>query len=97
MVIQGVCLGSTGAFVQPFLQNPMLIFAQDKLPEGATVLGAVLSSDKMQLTSMTGNHRAHPLLISLANINMEFRTKACHHAFLLLALLPIAKFVKLDF
>ncbi|KAJ7807710.1 hypothetical protein B0H13DRAFT_2243903 [Mycena leptocephala] len=52
---------------------------QDQVPEGATILGTVLSSDKTQLTAMTGNH-------------MDFRTKACHHAFLLLALLPIAKF-----
>ncbi|KAJ7916120.1 hypothetical protein B0H13DRAFT_2231709 [Mycena leptocephala] len=65
---------------------------QDQVPEGATILGTVLSSDKTQLTAMTGNRQAHPLLISLADIDMDFRTKACHHAFLLLALLPIAKF-----
>ncbi|KAJ7910233.1 hypothetical protein B0H13DRAFT_2232945 [Mycena leptocephala] len=64
----------------------------DQVPEGATILGTVLSSDKTQLTAMTGNRQAHPLLISLADIDMDFRTKACHHAFLLLALLPIAKF-----
>ncbi|KAJ7725009.1 hypothetical protein DFH07DRAFT_871814 [Mycena maculata] len=64
---------------------------QDKIPEGATVLGTVLSSNKTQLTSMTRNRQAHPLLISLADIDMEFRMKASHHAFLLLALLPIAK------
>ncbi|KAF8178181.1 hypothetical protein K438DRAFT_1485170, partial [Mycena galopus ATCC 62051] len=65
---------------------------QDKLPEGATVLGTILSSDKTQLTSMTGNREAHPVLISVSNIDMEFRMKASHHAFLLLALLPIIKF-----
>ncbi|KAF7333223.1 hypothetical protein MSAN_02429600 [Mycena sanguinolenta] len=67
---------------------------QSQLPEGATVLGAALSSDKTQLTSMTGNRQAHPLLISLANLDMAFRTKASHHALLLLALLPIAKFLE---
>ncbi|KAJ6490951.1 hypothetical protein C8R45DRAFT_1053149 [Mycena sanguinolenta] len=69
---------------------------QSQLPKGATVLGAVLSSDKTQLTSMTGNRQAHPLLISLANLDMEFRTKASHHTFLLLALLPIRKFLEKD-
>ena len=42
---------------------------------------------------MTGNREAHPLLISLANLDMDFRMKASHHAFLLLALLPIPKFI----
>ena len=42
---------------------------------------------------MTGNRQAYPLLISLANINMEFRMKASNHAFLLLMLLPIPTFI----
>ncbi|KAJ7821497.1 hypothetical protein B0H13DRAFT_2241738 [Mycena leptocephala] len=67
---------------------------QDRIPEGATIIGTVLSSDKTQLTSMTGNRQAHPLLISLADIDMDFRMKASHHAFLLLALFPIPKFLE---
>lgn len=43
---------------------------------------------------MTGNRSAYPLLISLADIDMDFRAKASHHAFLLLSLLPIAKFLE---
>ena len=42
---------------------------------------------------MTGNCLAHPLLISLANLNMDFRMKSSNHAFLLLALLPIPSFI----
>ena len=42
---------------------------------------------------MTGGRTAHPLLISLANISMEFRNKASNRAFLLLALLPIPKYI----
>ena len=45
---------------------------------------------------MTGGRQAHPLLISLANILMDFRMKATNHAFLLLALLPISKFIHED-
>lgn len=41
---------------------------------------------------MSGNRMAHPLLISLANIDARIRSKASLHAYLLLALLPIAKF-----
>ena len=45
---------------------------------------------------MTGGCQAHPLLISLANILMDFCMKATNHAFLLLALLPILKFIHKD-
>ena len=45
---------------------------------------------------MTGNRIAHPLLISLANIAMDFRTKSSNDLFLLLALLPIPKFIHSD-
>ncbi|KAJ7035463.1 hypothetical protein C8F04DRAFT_955065 [Mycena alexandri] len=69
---------------------------QEQLPPGSTLLGTILSSDKTQLTAMTGNRSAYPLLISLADIDMDFRMKASHHAFLLLSLLPIAKFREKD-
>jgi hypothetical protein len=42
---------------------------------------------------MTGDRTAYPLLISLANIDMEFRMKGSHRTFLLLALLPVPRFV----
>ena len=42
---------------------------------------------------MTGGRNAHPLLISLANISMEFRNKSSSNSYLLLALLPIAAFI----
>ncbi|KAH7905010.1 hypothetical protein BJ138DRAFT_1233543 [Hygrophoropsis aurantiaca] len=65
---------------------------QTKIPEGATLCGVVLSSDKTHITNMCGGRVAHPLLISLANIKMSVRNKGSSHAFLLLALMPIAKF-----
>lgn len=46
----------------------------------------------MNITNMCGSRVAHPLLISLANIKMDVRNKGSLHAFLLLALMPIAKF-----
>ena len=42
---------------------------------------------------MMGNRVAHPLLISLADIVMDFRMKASNRAFMLLALLPVPKFI----
>jgi hypothetical protein len=66
--------------------------SQEALPPGATLLGAVLSSDKTNISVMSGNRVAHPVLISLANIDARIHSKTSLHAYLLLALLPIAKF-----
>jgi len=72
------------------------IISKEKIPAGATLLGTVLSSDKTTISAMTGNRMAHPLLISLANIKAEYRAKGSHHAFLLLALLPVPNFITSD-
>jgi hypothetical protein len=66
---------------------------QTQLGNGATLLGVILSSDKTNISAMTGGRSAHPLLISLANILMEFQNKDLNDAYLLLALLPIPKFI----
>ena len=39
---------------------------------------------------------AHPLLLSLANLDISFHMKASNHAYLLLALLPVPKFIHMD-
>ena len=69
---------------------------QQKIPSEATLIGTILSSDKTRITAMTGDRIAHPLLISLANMNASYRAKSSHHAFLLLALLPVPKFITSD-
>ena len=66
---------------------------KDQLPNGATLLGVVLSSDKTNISVMTGNRMAHPLLLSLANIDSDLRSKGSLHGHILLALLPVASFV----
>ncbi|KIM62375.1 hypothetical protein SCLCIDRAFT_25099 [Scleroderma citrinum Foug A] len=63
---------------------------QSKIPAGATLLGMVLSSDKTNISVLMGNHIAHLLLISLANIKMAMWLKLSFHAFLLTALLPVS-------
>jgi len=62
------------------------------LPPGAILLGVVLLSDKMNISIMSGNHIAHPVLISLTNIGANICSKSSLHAYLLLALLPIINF-----
>jgi len=44
---------------------------------------------------MSGNRMAHPLLLSLTNIDADIRSKGSLHAHVLLALLPIASFIHL--
>jgi len=66
---------------------------KSQLPAGVTLLGTILSLDKMNISVLTGDCVAHPLLISLANIKMETRLQLSSHAFLLAALLPVPKFV----
>ena len=43
-----------------------------------------------------GNRQAHPLLISLANISADARRKNSTNSYLLLALLPVPKFIHLN-
>ena len=70
-----------------------LTLSQSQLPEGATLLGVILSSDKTNISVMSGNRMAHPLLLSLANIDANICSKGSLHGFLLLALLPVASFI----
>jgi len=42
---------------------------------------------------MSGNRMAHPLLLSLANIATDIRSKGSLHGHLLLALLPVPTFI----
>jgi hypothetical protein len=62
------------------------------LPEGATRLGVILASDATQLTTGTGDLSAHPLFITLDNIDSATRCKTSTNGLMLLALLPKVKF-----
>ena len=71
-----------------------MTLSQEELPCGTTLLGVVLSSDKTNISVMSGNHVAHLVLINLqvVNIDAHIHCKTSLHGYLLLALLPIAKF-----
>ena len=62
--------------------------SQSALPQGGTLLGVVLSSDKTNISAATGDRVAHPL-------SMDVRMKSTYHALPLLALLPCPKFIRL--
>ncbi|KAG2091184.1 uncharacterized protein F5147DRAFT_748146 [Suillus discolor] len=66
---------------------------QSTIPKGATLLGTILSSDKTNITALTGDHIAHLLRISLSNIHMNVCSKSSTNSFILAALLPVPKFI----
>ena len=66
---------------------------QSQIPAGATLLRTILSSNKTNVSVLTGDRVTHPLLISLANIKMATRLKSSSRSFLLSALLPVPKFI----
>ena len=69
---------------------------QTELPEGACVLGVILSSDKTHVTNQSGGKVSHPLLMSLANIHAEVQAKASLHAFVPIVFLFITEFIHND-
>ena len=71
--------------------TPLSSFVQSTLPQGGTLLGVVLSSDKTNISVTTGNCIAHLLLLTLANLSMDIRMKSTYHALPLIALLPCPK------
>jgi len=86
------CLGFTG---KSSGSNIFCLFDQEKdqIPNGTTLLGVMLSSDKTNISVMTRNRMAHLLLISITNIDADICSKGSLHAHVLLALLPIASFL----
>ncbi|KAG6372406.1 hypothetical protein JVT61DRAFT_7879 [Boletus reticuloceps] len=73
--------------------SPTLSDLNTELPEGGTLLGVVLSSDKTNISIMSGNRMAHLLLLTLANITSDIRSKGSLHGHLLLALFPVPSFI----
>jgi hypothetical protein len=78
---------------RPFHLYSLPLPLQSALPAGSTLLGVILSSDKMNISLMSCNHMAHPLLLSLANIDADIHSKGSLHGHLLLTLLPVPSFI----
>ena len=81
--------------VKPSFPRNWYLFdsTKDQLPNGATLLGVMLSSNKTNISVMTGNRVAHLLLLSLANINADIHSKGSLHSHVLLTLLLVVSFI----
>ncbi|KAG0640986.1 hypothetical protein HOY80DRAFT_859151, partial [Tuber brumale] len=62
---------------------------QDSLPEGATLVPIICSSDVKFLTNISGDKKAWPIYLTIGNILSKTRNKSSKHAIVLLALLPV--------
>ncbi|EJD33325.1 hypothetical protein AURDEDRAFT_77066 [Auricularia subglabra TFB-10046 SS5] len=58
------------------------------LPDGATLLSIILSSDKTELTSFTGKRSCYPVYLTIGNISKHLRGQPSMRAHRLLAYLP---------
>ncbi|KAG0697885.1 hypothetical protein DFH29DRAFT_878419 [Suillus ampliporus] len=76
-----------------FMMGNHLWYLQCQIPQGASLLGVILSSNKTKVTNISSNRYAYPVLISLANIASSMHAKASLHTYLLVALIPVLKFV----
>lgn len=61
---------------------------QDQLPDGATAIMVIPSSDQTKLTTLSGDKKAHPVYITILNILLKTRRAASRPAMLLLGYIP---------
>ncbi|KAF8159953.1 hypothetical protein B0H34DRAFT_655320, partial [Crassisporium funariophilum] len=64
---------------------------QDKLPSGATLVPVILSSDKTNLTSFSGDKQAYPVYLGIGVTKHEIRRQPSAHAMLLIGYIPVSK------
>lgn len=68
------------------------IVLQSKLPTGAEVVGLHLGSDKLAITNHPGDHKMHPLLLTLAGLSATMHLKLSNNVWMCIAYLPVPKF-----
>ncbi|KAL4064880.1 hypothetical protein V8B97DRAFT_1919931 [Scleroderma yunnanense] len=80
------------AKVMTYDPHAILWMVSDLLPEGMTILPIMATSNKIPVTSHTGNLEMHPLFLTVGNIQSDVWMKATSHAWSLAAFMPIPKF-----
>ncbi|KAI0342948.1 hypothetical protein BDW22DRAFT_1318377, partial [Trametopsis cervina] len=65
---------------------------QLRLPDGATVIPVILSTDKTRLSQFRGDKSAWPVYLTIGNLSKETRRTPSMHGTTLLGYLPVGKF-----
>ncbi|KAF7293318.1 hypothetical protein HMN09_01211300 [Mycena chlorophos] len=64
---------------------------QGKIDIGHTVIPVIIGSDETQLSSFSGDKKAHPVYVTVGNIDFDIRRKPSKHAAILLGYIPVSK------
>ncbi|KAF8593671.1 hypothetical protein BDV93DRAFT_460569 [Ceratobasidium sp. AG-I] len=62
---------------------------QGLLGKGATMCPIIISSDKTQMSVLSGSKRAWPVYLSIGNISKDMRRRPSQHAMILIGYIPI--------
>ncbi|KAF8593636.1 hypothetical protein BDV93DRAFT_409250, partial [Ceratobasidium sp. AG-I] len=62
---------------------------QGLLGKGTTVCPIIISSDKTQMSVLSGSKRAWPVYLSIGNISKDMRRRPSQHAMILIGYIPI--------
>ncbi|TDL13388.1 hypothetical protein BD410DRAFT_810597, partial [Rickenella mellea] len=65
---------------------------QSQVAPGETIGLMMVGSDKVHLTKFQGDKECHPIYGTNGNINMNLRSKGSQRAWMLIGLIPVAKF-----
>ncbi|KAI6009132.1 hypothetical protein EDC04DRAFT_2610724 [Pisolithus marmoratus] len=80
------------SFLVTFCLFYKLISIKDTLPEGATLVPIITTSDKTPVTRHTGSLEMHPLFLTTANIDSDICMKAIAYAWHCVAFMLTIKF-----
>jgi len=67
-----------------------------QLPNGATVVPVIISTDKTQLCQFTGGKTAYPVYMTIGNIEKSIQRKPSYHAQTFVGYLPTATLNETD-